>query len=140
MLIRNFIIFIVLCVSPLLAQTEPLKTDGAKITSSIKTVANSENIPNSELEKAYIAYMGAYQYGKLMEFDGCEDFAELFDKMRLVTTRLKYVPNNKLSDAAYAELKYFENEDIKFDDQHKAEFLDVTYYIAEGLKAAIEKE
>jgi len=106
--------------------------------SNITAVAQAENIPNSELEKAYIAYRASYQYGKLLEFEGCEDFGELFDSMRLVTTRLKYVPNQKLSDAAYAELKSF--EDKNFCPQEKAEFLDKVYYISEGLKAAIEDE
>ncbi|HRA10058.1 MAG TPA: hypothetical protein PKX31_00220 [Chitinophagaceae bacterium] len=88
--------------------------------------------------------MGAYQYGKLLDFEGCEDFAELFDKMRLVTTRLQYVRNAKLSDAAYAELKEFEKDDkgnpIPFDSEHQAAFMEKAYQVAEGLKAAIERE
>ena len=98
----------------------------------------AENIPNKELEKAYIAYMAAYQYGKLLEFEGCEDFSELFDNMRIVTTRLKYVSNEKLSDAAYSELKSFESKE--FGPQEKAEFLDSVYYIGAGLKNSMEKE
>lgn len=129
--------FIVLCVSPLLAQNSN-SLDGKSVSTKITAVANAENIPNKELEKAYVAYMGAYQYGKLMEFDGCEDFGELFDKMRLVTTRLKYVPNKALSDTVYAEMKNF--EEVEFNDQHKAEFLDVAYYVGEGLKNAMEPE
>ena len=115
----------------MLAQSTPSKNN-------IYEVAQAENIPNRELEKAYIAYQSAYQYGKLLEFEGCEDFAELFDNMRLVTTRLKYVPNQKLSDAAYAELKSF--EDKSFGPQEKAEFLDKVSYIADGLKKAMEAE
>lgn len=132
MSIRNFFIFIALCVSPLLlAQSTPSKN-------SIYEVAQAENVPNRELEKAYIAYMASYQYGKLLEFEGCEDFGELFDNMRLVTTRLKYVTNAKLSDAAYEELKSF--EDKNFGPQEKAEFLDKVSYISSGLRMAMEVE
>lgn len=116
----------------MLAQSTPTKPN------NIYEVAQAENIPNRELEKAYIAYQSAYQYGKLLEFEGCEDFAELFDNMRLVTTRLKYVSNEKLSDAAYAELKSFEGKE--FGPQEKAEFLDKVSYIASGLRTAMEVE
>lgn len=118
----------------MLAQSPPNK--GEITADNITKVANAENIPNRELEKAYIAYMASYQYGKLLEFEGCEDFGELFDNMRVVTTRLKYVPNQKLSDAAYAELKPF--EDKSFGPEEKAEYLDTVYYIADGLKKAME--
>lgn len=115
----------------MLAQSTPSKN-------SIYEVAQAENVPNRELEKAYIAYMASYQYGKLLEFEGCEDFGELFDNMRLVTTRLKYVTNAKLSDAAYEELKSF--EDKNFGPQEKAEFLDKVSYISSGLRMAMEVE
>lgn len=115
-----------------MAQSTPTKPN------NIYEVAQAENIPNRELEKAYIAYKATYQYGKLLEFEGCEDFAELFDNMRLVTTRLKYVPNQKLSDAAYTELKDF--EDKEFGPDQKAEFLDKVSYIASGLRTAMEAE
>ena len=102
MSIRKFFIFIVLCVSPtLLAQSDV--TDGTKVSKNITDVANTEKVTNKELEKAYIAFKGGYQYGKMLEFEGCEDFGEMFDKLRLVTGKLKYVPNKALSDAVYAE-------------------------------------
>lgn len=116
----------------LVAQSTPIKPN------NIYEVAQAENIPNRELEKAYIAYKATYQYGKLLEFEGCEDFAELFDNMRVVTTRLKYVTNEKLSNAAYAELKDFEKKE--FGPDQKAEFLDKVSYIASGLRTAMEAE
>ena len=117
-----------------MAQSPPNK--GQTTSDNITKVANAENIPNRELEKAYIAYMASYQYGKLLEFEGCEDFGELFDNMRVVTTRLKYVTNENLSNAALAELKDFEKKE--FGPEEKAEYLDTVYYIADGLKKAME--
>lgn len=135
MSIRNFIIFISLCVSPLLAQTNPLTND---IVVKIKTIANENNVPNEELEKAYVAMRSCYLYGKELEFAGTESFGELFDKQRFILEKLKYLSNVKLSDASYEVLKKYEGETIKFDAQTKAEFLDDIYHISEGLKAAME--
>lgn len=125
-----------LCVSPLLAQSNP--SADSLISDRITAVANAEAISDNDLEKAYIAYKAAYQYGKLMEFGEAKDFGELFDRVRVVTTKLKYVGNAKLSDAAYEELKKFEGDDVKFDSVNKAEFLEISNAIADGLKNAME--
>lgn len=76
----------------------------------------------------------------MLEFEGCEDFGEMFDKLRLVTGKLQYIPNKNLSNAAYEELEYFEKDTTKFDDENKALFLDKLYYISEGLKNGIEAD
>lgn len=106
------------------------------IVASIKNTSNSENISNGELEKAYIAYRAAYNYGRLLKFEGTDDFGVLFDKMRLITGRLSYVKNDKLSDATYEVLKKYES--LPFDDLNKAEFLDDCYYISVGLEKAMD--
>jgi len=110
--------------------------DENKIVVSIKDTANAQNIPNGELEKAYIAFRAAYNYGHLLEFEGCEDFGELFDRMRLITGRLKYVQNVPLSDASYKILSKY--EDKEFNSQTKSEFIDDVYYISIGLEKAME--
>lgn len=126
---------IALCVSPLIAQ-DNTDLNSNPIVSSVKNTANSENISNSELEKAYIAYRAAYNYGRLLEFEGCTNFGELFDRMRLITGRLKYVRNQKLSDEVYSILKKY--EDREFDSQSKAEFLDDCFYVSVGLEKAMD--
>lgn len=131
---KNFIIFIALCVSPLLIAGQNPLTDAVVL--EIKTVSNTENISNQELEKAYIAFRSAYIYGKEFEFEGTESFGELADKQRKILEKLKYVPNIKLSDAAFKVLQKYEDAD--FDSQHKAEYLDDVYHISEGVKAAME--
>jgi hypothetical protein len=136
--IRKFIIFTVICVSPLLAQnSEPAVSS---VTKEIRDVANKENIPNAELEKAYSAYKGAYQYGRIFEFRGSQDFGEVFDKMREVTSDTQFKSNQKLSDAAYAALKEFEKDDMTFNQENKDKFLEKVNEVAEGLKQAMEKE
>lgn len=136
MSIRNFIVSIAICISPLLAQNPIDDISKNPIVSSIRDTANKENIPNSELEKAYIAFRAAYNYGHLLEFEGCEDFGELFDKMRLITGRLKYVQNMPLSDASYKILAKY--EDLEFNSKTKSEFTDDVYYISLGLEKAMD--
>jgi len=110
--------------------------DENPIVVSIKDTANAQNIPNGELEKAFIAFRAAYNYGHLLEFEGCQDFGELFDRMRLITGRLKYVQNVPLSDASYKILSKY--EDREFNSQTKSEFIDDVYYISIGLEKAME--
>lgn len=129
-----------LCASPLLLLAQSDTKNDTLLSDKITAIANAEKVSNSDLEKAYIAFRGGYYYGKMLEFEGCEDFGEMFDKLRLVTGKLQYVSNKELSDASYEELKYFEKETTKFDDENKALFLDKLYYISEGLKNGIEAD
>ena len=135
MSIRSCLVFIAICAAPLaLAQDSDLKVTNP-ISVQVEKVARSEQISKLELEKAYIAYRAAYNYGHLLGFEGTEDFGELFDKMRLITNRLEYVRNQKLSDEAYSILKKY--EDKPFEGNHKSEFLDDCYHISEGLVRAM---
>jgi hypothetical protein len=125
----------VLCVSPLLAQS-PINDNSTVV--KIRDVANSENIPNLELEKAYSVYRGAYLWGKRMDFAGADSFGETTDRMRLVVSKLEYVRNQELSNAAFAVLEKYDDDVIKFDDTNKAKYIDDLNYIAVGLKEAME--
>lgn len=138
MSIRKFIIFTVICVSPLLAQNNTPSV--SPVTQQICDVANKEKVPNVELEKAYSAYKGAYQYGRIFEFRGSQDFGEVFDKMREVTSDTQFKANSKLSDSAYDALKEFEKDDMDFNQENKDKFLEKVNEVAEGLKQAMEKE
>ena len=133
MLIRSFIIFTVLCVSHLLAQSNILDN---QIVTTIRDVANSENVPNSELEKAYIAYEGAHLWGHKLNYEGAQDFGEIFDNMRIIVNKLEYVKNSKLSDATFEVMKKY--EDLPYDDGNKAKLTDDLNYIALGLVGAME--
>lgn len=121
-----------LSITPLLAQNS-YQNDVSKIVTS---VANEEKITNADLEKAYIAYKAAYYYGREFDFEGSIDFGQVADKQRKIVSRLNYLPNEKLSNAIYDILKKY--EDYEFDSRRKSEYMDDCYYIAKGLKEAME--
>lgn len=123
---------ILLSITPLLAQNS-YQNDVSKIVTS---VANEEKITNADLEKAYIAYKAAYYYGREFDFEGSIDFGQVADKQRKIVSRLNYLPNEKLSNAIYDILKKY--EDYEFDSRRKSEYMDDCYYIAKGLKEAME--
>lgn len=114
------------------------RIDENPIVSKIKDVANAENISNLELEKAYSVYRGAYLWGKRMDFAGADSFGETTDRMRVVVSKLEYVKNSKLSDAAFEVLEKYNDDTVKFDDTNRPKYIDDLNYIAEGLKEAME--
>lgn len=118
--------------SPLMGQSDRESI----VSKQIKDVANSENIPNEELEKAYIAYRSAYYYGKEFDFEGSNSFGEVAEKQAKIISKLRYARNEKLSDAAYKVLEKY--EDLEFTRDNKSDYTDDCYDIAEGLKAAME--
>jgi hypothetical protein len=123
---------ILLSISPLLAQNSYQNDVSKKITA----VANEENVTNADLEKAYIAFKAAYYYGREFDFEGSIDFGQVADKQRKIVSRLNYVANQKLSDTIYETLKKY--EDYEFDSRRKSEYMDDCYYIAKGLREAME--
>lgn len=106
------------------------------ITEEIKDVANDEKVPNDELEKAYIAFQSAYYYGKEFDFEGSDSFGEVAEKQMKIVSRLKYVKNDKLSDATYKVLEKY--EDLDFTRENKSKYADDCRSIAQGLLEAME--
>jgi len=106
------------------------------VIQEIKNIANSERVSNSELEKAYIAFRAAYYYGKDFDFEGSNSFGEVAEKQSKIVSKLRYVRNEKLSDAAYKVLEKY--EDLDFTRENKSDYINDCYSIAEGLKEAME--
>jgi hypothetical protein len=129
---NSILVCILLSISPLLAQNSYQNDVSKKITA----VANEENVTNADLEKAYIAFKAAYYYGREFDFEGSIDFGQVADKQRKIVSRLNYVANQKLSDTIYETLKKY--EDYEFDSRRKSEYMDDCYYIAKGLREAME--
>lgn len=122
---------ILLCLTPVMGQNS-----SDSITEEIKDVANDEKVPNDELEKAYIAFQSAYYYGKEFDFEGSDSFGEVAEKQMKIVSRLKYVKNDKLSDATYKVLEKY--EDLDFTRENKSKYADDCRSIAQGILEAME--
>ncbi len=89
-----------------------------------------------ELEKAYTAFRGSYLWGSKLGFEGAQDFGEIFDNMRVITGKLEYAKNQKLSDAVFEVMKKY--EELPYTDENKARLTDDLNYISEGIVEAME--
>jgi hypothetical protein len=105
------------------------------ITADVKNLAVENNISDLDLEVYYRIYRGVYYWGNDFDYVNCDNFAEVFDRMRLIRDQLEPVGNEDFSKGVNKYTLKFEEEEFTSDNKNK--YTDLMYYISQGLKEAL---
>lgn len=131
MLRTNFLIFILVITISSFSLAQP-KIDENPIT----IAANNDSITNNDLGKWYAVYNGVYLYGDKMNFEGCNNFGDVFEKMAKVRDVLQPSKSEEFGKAVNSIFEKYKT--VPFDDNGKNQFLEDCNKVAVGIKGAID--
>lgn len=102
----------------------------------IKDAANADQVSNQDLGKWYSIYKGMYFYGTKFQFEGCNDFGDV--EQKLIKCRDKILPEKTKTFGVEINKVTSKYKDLDFNDTNKDKFLEDLNLISEGVKAAVD--
>ena len=103
---------------------------------AIKDAANADLVSNQDLGKWYSIYKGMYFYGTKFQFEGCNDFGDV--EQKLVKCRDKILPEKTKTFGVTINTVTAKYKDLEFNDDNKNKLLEDLNLIAEGIKAGVD--
>jgi hypothetical protein len=103
----------------------------------VSKAVKEDKISVQDCRKWYTVYKGAYIYVKELDAVGSNDFADVFDRIRVV--RDKMMPEKGNPNWVKAtNLSKYNDEDVKFTPEARTDLAEDLYQICEGLKAGMK--